>query len=179
MNNESIGIVRITQHLVGALVLAVVFNAHAGYAAEKGRTGIMQTQNGPVKGLASEGVRRFLGIPFAAPPVADLRWRPPQQPSKWNNPKDTVRFGNSCPQNQPLAGFAAISDTEDCLFLNVFAPEKTGKDLRPVMVWIYGGGYYAGRSDDYDGSKLVRQGDVVVVTINYRLNPDCPDGLLN
>jgi para-nitrobenzyl esterase len=109
MNNESIGIVRITQHLVGALVLAVVFNAHAGYAAEKGRTGIMQTQNGPVKGLASEGVRRFLGIPFAAPPVANLRWRPPQQPSKWKNLKDTVKFGNACPQNQPLAGFAAVS----------------------------------------------------------------------
>lgn len=170
MNIESKGIVRITQHLVGAVVLAVVLNAHTGYAAGIVRTGIVQTQDGPIRGSVSEGVRRFLGIPFAAPPVGDLRWRPPQQPTKWNNPKDTVKFGNACPQTEPLAGFAAKSDTEDCLYLNVFAPKETNKDLRPVMVWIYGGGYYAGQSNDYDGGKLVRQGDVVVVTINYRLN---------
>jgi len=144
-------------------------NKHSG-----DRTPVVHTQYGPVRGFVSEGVSIYLGIPFAAPPVGDLRWRPPVRPASWHKPRDATAYGNTCVQTNTLGVFAAPSNHEDCLYLNVFAPgsRKSGHPHpgRPVMVWIYGGGLRAGESNDYDGSKLARQGDVVVVTINYRLN---------
>ena len=151
-----------------ALGLAMVLGATVGHAA-------VRTESGLVSGLVNNEGYQYLGIPFAAPPVGELRWRPPQPPARWSGVREAMKFGNACPQTQPLAGFAAKSDTEDCLYLNVFTRGTVPKTvlkppgLRPVMVWIYGGGYYAGRSDDFNGSKLVRNG-VVVVTFNYRVN---------
>src|SRR5690349_3317760 len=135
---------------------------------------LVTTQEGPVKGFVRKGVREFLGIPYAAPPVGELRWRPPQRHAEWTKPIDATAFGSRCAQIDTLGVFAKPSNHEDCLFLNVFAPldgrAAAARSRRPVMVWIHGGGLLDGESNDYDGSKLARDGDTVVVTINYRLN---------
>jgi para-nitrobenzyl esterase len=121
----------------------------------------------------------FLGIPYAAPPVGNLRWRPPQPHARWHGPLDASAFANHCPQ--PLSFEGTPSVTEDCLYLNVFTPRQAGPDGKgwhgdrgvpdrhPVMVFIHGGGFSYGQSDFYDPSKLVADGGVIVVTFNYRL----------
>jgi Carboxylesterase family len=110
---------------------------------------------------------QFLGLPYAAPPVGRLRWRPPQPAAHWSGVRDATQYGPHCPQ--PATPFGLASATEDCLYLNVFTPAgaRAGGD-HPVMVWIHGGGLWLGESQDYDPTKLVAQG-TVVVTINYRL----------
>jgi para-nitrobenzyl esterase len=139
-------------------------------AADPPSGSTVKTAYGPVQGTASNGVAQFLGIPFAAPPVGDLRWKPPQAPTPWTATRAATSFGGSCVQNQP-GQFAKPSDNEDCLYLNVFTPANfvSTPANRPVMVWFYGGGLVAGETNDYDGSKLARQGDAVVVTVNYRV----------
>jgi len=130
---------------------------------------LVNTDKGPVQGTAVNGIREFLGIPYAAPPVGDLRWQPPTPHASWTTPLSATQFANHCPQ--PATPFGLASVTEDCLFLNVFTPNDGGFFgifRRPVMVWIHGGALVTGESDDYDPTKLVNEG-VVVVTINYRL----------
>ena len=145
-------------------------------------TAIAVTEGGLVRGIETATTRVFRGIPYAAAPVGDLRWKPPERAARWRGVRDATQFGNHCPQ---VAGaFGQGSGAEDCLFLNVFAPgsrrghggDRDGEDrdhddfgLRPVMVWIHGGALVTGESDDYDATRLVDQGDVIVVTINYRL----------
>jgi len=127
------------------------------------------TSDGPVAGFHRDGVAQFRGIPYAAPPVGPLRWQPPQPHAKWTAVLDAVTFGDTCVQNQPGL-FARPSLTENCLYLNIYTPDAftTKPERRPVMVWFYGGGLTAGESDDYDGTKLAKQGDTVVVTVNFR-----------
>ena len=132
---------------------------------------VVKTIYGPVKGTLTPGVAEFLGIRYAAPPTGDLRWRPPQSPAPWAAPMDATQFGNVCPQ-------FGLSDTipseEDCLFLNVYVPVGNGADFSgqdyPVMVWIHGGGLETGAGSFYDPTPLVKRGNVIVVTINYRLD---------
>ena len=129
---------------------------------------IVMTERGPVRGTVGFNFRQFLGIPYAAPPVGKLRWRPPQEHARWFTPLDATRFGNHCPQVGSVFGTASL--TEDCLFLNVFAPDdeanrESGSRGYPVMVWIHGGALTVGESDDYIPTKLVHHG-VIVVTIN-------------
>jgi para-nitrobenzyl esterase len=128
------------------------------------------TFSGPVRGtVTSAGVREFLGIPYAAAPVGNLRWRPPVPHAPWFQTLDATQFANHCPQTASLFGIA--STTEDCLFLNVFTPGSNASatpGLRPVMVWIHGGALVTGESNDYDPTAFVKDG-VIVVTINYRL----------
>lgn len=163
--------------LLGAcLVLgSVVAGRSPALAAPKGGDGTQaraSTHDGVVEGFVQNGVSTYLGIPYAAPPVGDLRWRPPQPVTPWRQPLQATSFGNHCPQLPLYDGFNTPSTTEDCLYLNVFAPKNNGgRPARglPVMFWIYGGGFTGGESDDYDGSKLATQGNVVVVTINYRV----------
>jgi para-nitrobenzyl esterase len=117
-------------------------------------------------------MRKFLGIPYAAPPVGNLRWRPPKDHVRWLTPLDATRFGNHCPQVTSVFGAASI--TEDCLFLNIFTPNDEAEEENkprnfPVMVWIHGGALSVGESDDYIPTRLVHRGEVIVVTINYRL----------
>lgn len=156
--------------------LTLVFAGTTGAFEDPGsqRTEIVRTEEGPLSGLETNRMREFLGIPYATPPVGNLRWRPPQPHAPWDEPLDAVRFGNTCPQNQDINGFATPSDHEDCLFLNVFTPVlgDGGDDDagRPVMVWIYGGGLNEGESNDYDPSDLVKRGGVVFVSMNYRVN---------
>jgi len=133
---------------------------------------VANTQEGPVRGVVRDGVSTFLGIPYAEPPVGDLRWRPPEPAGHRSDVLDATEFGSNCPQVTELGAFAGPPGAnEDCLFLNVFTTDT--RQRAPVIVWIHGGGNFDGESNDYDGSKLARGGPLgsptVVVTLNYRL----------
>ena len=132
------------------------------------RKPLVFTFSGPVRGsVTSAGIRGFLGIPYAAPPVGNLRWRPPVPHALWFAPLEAAQFGNHCPQ--PPSPFGVASVTEDCLFLNVFTPDSNDFfHPRAVMFWIHGGALVFGESNDYDPTALVQHG-VIVVTINYRI----------
>ena len=113
-------------------------------------------------------MRIFKGIPFAAPPVGNLRWRAPQPVAHWDGVRKADQFSPVCMQNAPNA--AASKPSEDCLYLNVWTSAKSASEKRPVMVWIYGGGFTSGSASvpNYDGEHLAAKG-AVVVTFNYRL----------
>ena len=135
---------------------------------------LTEIAQGKLQGVARDGVLRFNGIPYAKPPVGDLRWRMPQAPEPWAGVRDAAGFGNIAPQVAAAAG-AVLGGTpgtrsEDCLYLNVQTPACDGAK-RPVMVWIHGGAFNtgAGSVGTYSGKYLVPRGDVVLVTINYRL----------
>src|SRR5262245_8721122 len=160
--------IRIGCLVVVALLPSLVASAPMSASAAAGSP-VVATDKGPVRGVATGEVQAFLGIPYAAAPIGDLRWRPPQEHAAWQGVRDASELGAHCPQ---LASpYGRPSTSEDCLFLNVFAPGKTNQGrphLLPVMFWIHGGGLVVGESDGYDPARLVAQ-DVVVVTINYRL----------
>jgi para-nitrobenzyl esterase len=134
-----------------------------------GSTAAIVTETGPLKGIETSTQDQFLGIPYAALPLGNLRWMPPQPPARWNGVFEATQFGNFCPQ--PYRG-VSVGD-EDCLTLNVYRPHQmknANKDSGvPVMVWIHGGGLVTGGSAFYDPAPIVQIGGVIVVTINYRL----------
>jgi len=158
------------QFTVGVFVLlaAVVLCSMPLGIFAQARNSIVFTFDGLVRGSSTAaGVREFLGIPYAAPPVGELRWRPPVPHAPWFEPLDATHFANHCPQT--VSPFGIASTTEDCMFLNVFTPEGGDiRQLRPVMLWIHGGALVTGESNDYDPTAMVQDG-VIVVTINYRL----------
>ena len=130
---------------------------------------IVQIANGKLQGVERDGMVMFKNIPYAAPPVGELRWRPPQPPKNWSGVRDASKYGEACPQ--PLVfGYTneLVPGNEDCLKLSIYAP-KDAKD-RPVMVWIHGGGLLAGASWEpyYYPPALIREG-VIVVSIDYRM----------
>ena len=134
------------------------------------RTGQVRTRQGAVEGIEAKGMQEFLGIPYAAPPVGDLRWRPPAQPAPWSGVLKAARFGPACAQVTTLGVFAGPANAnEDCLTLNVTTPRLGAAAKLPVIVWIHGGGNVDGVSSDYDASRLASLGQAVIVTINYRL----------
>jgi len=157
-----------------ALLMAGLVTGPA--AAQDGRNNsgpVVSTAEGQVRGFVKNGVNIFLGIRYAAPPVGNLRWRPPAPVDKWQGTLDATAYANTCPQVTELGAFAGPSSTtEDCLYLNVFTTGNTEK-RKPVIVWIHGGGNVDGESNDYDGSKLATGGplgeDTVIVTMNYRM----------
>lgn len=166
---------KITKAALPLFALALSFAAPASgedlFANIKsGKPEIVKISDGQLKGYAANGVSTFLGIPFAAPPVGDLRWKPPAPPAKWTGVRDAGAFGPACVQTNTFGVFAVPSKSEDCLYLNVFTPTSGRSKLRPVMVWIHGGGLINGRTNDYDARKLVKDGDVVVVSPTYRMN---------
>jgi para-nitrobenzyl esterase len=138
------------------------------------KDGVVEVGGGRVRGLERNGVWSFSGIPYAAPPVGPLRWRPPVEAKPWTGIKECDHFGPIAPQTPPIPGMsiggAPEEQSEDCLTLNVWS-NGLGGEPRPVMVWIHGGGFNSGTGagDLYRGGTLAREGDVVVVTINYRL----------
>ena len=133
---------------------------------------LVTTDKGPVQGSMSDGIRVWLGIPFAAPPVGDLRFLPPQDAPAWTATKNAYNVGAECPQ----LNFGGSTPTlvagsaEDCLYVNVWAPQGDVKNA-PVFVWIYGGGFTIGSGGDrmYDGENIARTQNAIVVTFNYRL----------
>jgi para-nitrobenzyl esterase len=129
-------------------------------------------ETGTLQGTVQAGVASFKGIPFALPPVGDLRWRAPQRASSWSGVRLASSFGPDCMQ-EPFPGDAAplgVTPAEDCLYINVWTPQKRTAGKLPVMVWIYGGGFVNGGASPavYDGSAFARNG-VVLVSFNYRL----------
>lgn len=131
---------------------------------------VVRASAGPVQGLDNHGVYEYLGIPYAQPPVGDLRWQSPQPYPQWTETRDATHFGPACAQITTLGAFAGPPNSnEDCLYLNVFTPKQAGSEKPAVLVWIHGGGNFDGESNDYDASKLASKGNLVVVTLNYRL----------
>jgi len=134
---------------------------------------IVRIDAGQISGTVADGIRVFKGIPFAAPPVGELRWKPPQPVAAWSGVKAAEEFAAECVQPPYAAGSAYYSppkpQSEDCLYLNVWSGAKAN-DRRPVMVWIHGGAWTRGSGSTiyYDGAALARKG-VVLVTVNYRL----------
>jgi para-nitrobenzyl esterase len=128
---------------------------------------VAQTETGTVHGVVADSSRTFSGIPYAAPPVGDLRWRAPQPEPAWSGIREATRPGQRCLQLGEKGG--GVTGSEDCLYLNVTAPAPVRPAPRPVMVWIPGGGFVNGAGSDYNSTRLTVQGDVVVVTVNYRL----------
>ena len=133
---------------------------------------LVETKYGTLSGIQNKNHQSFLGIPYAAPPVGTLRFCAPQSPTGWEDVREASEFSASCLQKESnVQGMAADGPlSEDCLYLNVFTPKADGKK-RPVMFWIHGGGYIYGSSNSptYNGGPLAERGDVVVVSINYRL----------
>ncbi len=133
---------------------------------------VPQLASGPISGTYEEGVWSYKGIPYAAPPVGELRWREPQPPEPWGEVRPCTDYGPSCPQEESdWTGMLSVGKTdEDCLYLNVWSPAESPQERLPVMVWIHGGAFKSGSGSlpIYEGGNLARKG-VVLVTINYRL----------
>ena len=123
-----------------------------------------------VRGVPGQGVREFKGIPFAAPPVGELRFAPPAPVQPWQGVLDATTMRDACPQARRF-GLTEESNVEDCLHLNVAVPTASRKGARPVLVWFYGGAFVGGSTKLYPIDFLAREGDMVVVSVNYRLGP--------
>ncbi len=154
--------------LVAALALASIDSAQTPATP-------VRTQTGLVQGTMENGLTVYKGIPFAAPPLGDLRWRSPQPPAPWTDVKITDKFAPGCmqiPIIMPALGIEGFPVSEDCLYLNVWTPAKSPKEHLAVMVWIYGGGFTIGATSIslYDGTNLAKKG-VVVVSVAYRVGP--------
>lgn len=151
-------------------ILAFLLAATLGTAAERP---VVRTEQGRVVGVVRDDMSIFYNLPFAAPPVGEWRWRAPQPPARWSGARDASRPGAACAQDvTPTAANFPAGMSEDCLYLNVYAPrvESSSRKL-PVMVWIHGGSFRWGSAVDpaYDGAALTREG-VILVTLNYRLD---------
>jgi para-nitrobenzyl esterase len=156
---------------VAATVLVAGASRAVAFPASAGANPIVRIDDGLIRGAGAAGVYSFRGLPYAAPPTGNLRWRPPQPAAAWSGVRDATQFGPSCPQataRNPFLPPGSVS--EDCLYLNVYTPtlrDRSGGG-RPVLVWIHGGGLTQDGARNYDGTKLAADG-TVVVTINYRL----------
>ena len=166
---------------VGALsVLLLVSGCRGGPAVPVVDPGSRRTTpSGEVVGFSGRyGSYVWLGLPYAAPPIGDLRWRAPQPNAAWSGVREALQAGAPCVQYaSPFGGIQTARvntpvGNEDCLTLNVYAPKSaTATSFLPVMVWIHGGGNTIGTSTLFDGGNLATRRDVVVVTVNYRLGP--------
>jgi para-nitrobenzyl esterase len=143
-------------------VLFAVCGLVLGAAPAAADTSAVRTDAGWVRGTTAGQVRTYQGIPYAAPPVGDLRWHSPVAPEPWSGVRDASQPGNRCPQTGQKP-----SVTEDCLYLDVTAPRTARK--APVLVWLHGGGLLNGAGSDYVPTRLATRGGLVVVTVNYRL----------
>ncbi len=146
--------------ITAVLLLSLAVDAHA----QNTQPAPVRTEDGLVQATSQDGLTIYRGIPFAAPPVGDLRWRAPLPAAKWEGVRQATQFGP-----EPVQGG---NGSEDCLYLNVWTPAQSTNDHIPVLVWIYGGGFSAGSTSDpnYSGEQLAKKG-VVFVSIAYRVGP--------
>jgi para-nitrobenzyl esterase len=155
---------------LAAIFALAVLAACSGMPAGNSDPTVATVDTGALKGVEAAGVISFKGVPYAAPPVGDLRWRAPARAAKWQGVREASAYGPICMQKMPNPdnGIGQYPAAEDCLSLNVFTQKLDGK--RPVMVWIHGGGFVngSGSAELYDGTQLAKRG-VVIVSINYRL----------
>ena len=161
--------------LLFALLLATTCAAVPVHVRESGAaTDVVETSHGPITGLMeSSGLAWFRGVPFAAPPVGELRFRRPVAPTPWTEPRECTTKPNVCASLK--LDRSDVTGSEDCLYLDVYSPKfGQGGEKKPVMVWIYGGGFTIGDAYEfgwYDGRNLANDKDVVFVAMNYRLGP--------
>ncbi|HWR38878.1 MAG TPA: carboxylesterase/lipase family protein [Patescibacteria group bacterium] len=160
---------KLTKNLIIVLLTGWLLLFAGTVSAAEADPNVISLDRGLISGVTADQVRTFLGIPYAAPPVGPLRWQPPQPAAAWSGIRQCTTFGPSCPQPRQTD---AYTYSEDCLYLNVWAPAAPSAEKLPVMVWIHGGAFNFGSTTlpEYDGKNLAAQG-VVVVTLNYRLGP--------
>jgi para-nitrobenzyl esterase len=152
---------------------AVLLAAATGVRADERQFAVAETKFGKIRGVDVQGIKVFKGVPYGASTAGQNRFLPPANPAPWSGVRDALDYGPSAPQSNPAAPRAAgLAENEDCLVLNVWTPTLNDGRKRPVMFWCHGGGFVtgSGSSPGYDGTNLCRRGDVVVVTINHRLN---------
>src|ERR1700722_6873736 len=152
-----------------ALILASCGRGATNAPSRAANVTLVQTASGAVRGAFGDDHLLFAGIPYAAPPVGPLRWRSPQPPTPWQGVRDASKFGARCMQDTTHDPDFGRSVSEDCLTLNVWAPNSSAGEPLPVMVWIHGGGFINGSGDIYDSRWLAARGHIIVVTLNYRL----------
>ena len=153
--------------MLGACAAVALLASALPAAASSAAPPVVATESGLVRGATNDGVRTFDGIPYAAPPVEQLRWKAPQPAASWPGERDATQAGSPCPQGD--FEVPGGSTNEDCLYVNVTTPAAKSAKKRPVIVWIHGGGFITGAGSLYPAKRLARDGDVVVVTLNYRL----------
>ena len=163
------------------LIAAMQASRWATLAAAESDSVIAMTSAGRIRGVTREGVNVFKGIPYGGATAGKNRFMPPTRPAPWTGIRDALAYGHTAPQTinrgagparYPEGGCPSCEENEDCLVLNVFTPRLNDGGKRPVMVWLHGGGFATGSGSGpiLDGTSLARRGDVVVVTINHRLN---------
>jgi para-nitrobenzyl esterase len=163
----------IMYRLLAVILLTAI--THAGFAQSASQ---VKTEDGLVEGTIEDGVAVFKGIPFAEPPVGELRWKAPQPMKPWTGVKQCKIFGASPMQGEPKPFYSWSEEflipkepiSEDCLYINIWTPANSMKSKKPVLVWIYGGGFNSGGGavPIYDGKALASR-EIVVVNMNYRV----------
>ncbi len=160
---------------IGILLLLIPFFSEAQQAENQNAFPVQLTiANGTIEGEfdIKTNIQSFKGIPFAQPPVGDLRWKAPQPLTNWTGVKQTKKFGPRAIQSNVFGdmGFRSDGMSEDCLYLNVWSPAKSANEKLPVLVYFYGGGFAAGDGSEsrYDGENMAKKG-IVTLTVNYRL----------
>ena len=129
---------------------------------------IVSTRKGRLRGIVRGGVREFLGVPYAAPPIGNLRFRAPRPSARWRGARAATRFGHACIQFEPIPDVGAQS--ENCLYLNIWEPKTARPSSKlPVLLWYHGGGLAFGAGSQYRGQRLAQMTNTIVITINYRL----------
>lgn len=158
---------RRTRGRIAAIVVSVLVALGAVACGGDDHEAVVRTASGLVQGRVDSDHRVFQGIPFASPPVGELRWRSPRPVEAWTGVSDAREPGRLCRQNpeDPSVG----EQSEDYLYLNVTTPMSKPERPRPVLVWLHGGGFYQGNAAEYGARRLAVEGDAVVVTANYRL----------
>ena len=155
-----------------AAALAVAAGPAVGSAAADRRSDgpVVSTQSGAVRGVTEGRAEQFLGLPYAAPPLRELRFAPPAAPAEWRGVREADRQSPACLQFEPTGVREEQTLSEDCLYIDVYRPrDARRRDQLPVMVWFHGGGNTQGTGVIYGGGTMAAKTDTIIVTVNYRL----------
>ncbi|WP_194818475.1 carboxylesterase/lipase family protein [Nocardia sp. XZ_19_385] len=164
--------VGVTRWLIAMVCLVAAVAAPRAAAQPAGAAPVVTVTGGSIRGLHSDGIVEYLGVPFAAPAMGENRFAPPLPPAPWTGVRSAVTHGPQCPQSSPVPGLALQESSEDCLSIDIYVPPNSADVALPVMVWFYGGAFVLGSNAQYDSpSRLVRDGKVIVAVPNYRVGP--------